>query len=184
MEFPEHYPEFFTATILEWKFLLKPDKFKGIIVDSLSFLVKDGRTKIYGFVIMDNHIHIIWQPKADHTPEKIQHSFLKFTAQSILKDLRSNHPAVLAHFYVGATDRKYQIWERNPLGIEIRNNDTFNQKLDYMHHNPVRAGLCQSAEEYRYSSASFYTNNQLVWNWLTKWGDELGEEVFGFGGCW
>ncbi|MEO7312706.1 MAG: hypothetical protein ABIX01_20135 [Chitinophagaceae bacterium] len=61
MEFTEHYPQYFTATILEWKPLLKPDKYKDIITGSLAFLVKENRVKVNGFVIMINHIHLIWQ---------------------------------------------------------------------------------------------------------------------------
>ncbi|MDR6563262.1 MULTISPECIES: hypothetical protein [unclassified Arcicella] len=52
-----HYTQFFTATILSWKPLLKPDKYKQIIIDSLKFLVENHRVKVYGFVIMPNHIH-------------------------------------------------------------------------------------------------------------------------------
>ena len=154
MAFTEHYPQFFTATILEWKPLLKPDKYKGIITDSLAFLVKDNRVKVYGFVLMMNHIHIIWQVKAGHKPTAVQHSFMKFTAQMIKMDLQKNHPKVLEHFYVGAKDRAFQIWERNALGIEIKSDKIFNQKLDYLHQNPVKAGLCSFPEDYIYSSAS------------------------------
>ena len=57
------HPQFFTATILEWKKLLTPDKYKDIIIHSLTFLVNNNRMFIYGFVIMPNHIHLIWQMK-------------------------------------------------------------------------------------------------------------------------
>jgi hypothetical protein len=43
------YPHFFTATNLEWKKLLHPDKYKDVIIDSMRFLVKDKRVIIYGF---------------------------------------------------------------------------------------------------------------------------------------
>ena len=59
------YPHFFTATNLEWKKLLAEDKYKDIIIESMRFLVKNKRVIIYGFVIMDNHIHIIWQLQAN-----------------------------------------------------------------------------------------------------------------------
>ncbi len=42
-------------------YLLKPDKYKDIIISSLEFLVKEKRIKVYGFAIMSNHIHVIWQ---------------------------------------------------------------------------------------------------------------------------
>ncbi|MEO7312707.1 MAG: hypothetical protein ABIX01_20140 [Chitinophagaceae bacterium] len=77
---------------------------------------------------------------------------------------------MLEHFYMGAKDRLFQIWERNPLGIEIKSDKVFNQKLDYIHQNPVKAGLCLFPEEYLYSSASLYVGNNSAWGWLTKWG--------------
>ena len=65
------HPQFFTATILDWKKLLKPDKYKDFIIGSLKFLVENNRVKVNGFVIMDNHIHILWQMMAGMKPEEI-----------------------------------------------------------------------------------------------------------------
>ena len=72
--------QFFTATILEWKRLLKPDKYKEIIVGSLQFLVENKRVKVNAFVVMDNHIHLIWQMMAGIKPEAVQRDFMKYTA--------------------------------------------------------------------------------------------------------
>jgi putative transposase len=161
------YPQFFTATNLEWKKLLKPDKYKKIITDSLRFLVQDKRIILYAFVIMDNHLHLIWQIQFGISADAVQRDFLKFTAQQIKKDLLKNHRDVLARFKVDAKDRQYQFWERNPLSIELRTDKVFQQKLDYLHNNPVKAGLCQLPEQYRYSSASFYELNITEWDFLT-----------------
>ncbi len=49
MLFSEFYPDYFTATILEWKHLLKADKYKDIVISSLEFLVKENRIKVYAF---------------------------------------------------------------------------------------------------------------------------------------
>ncbi|MGZ3873593.1 MAG: hypothetical protein ACXVJD_11780 [Mucilaginibacter sp.] len=56
-----YFPQFFTATILEWKHLLKEDIYKDIIINSLTFLKKEKSIVVYGFVIMPNHIHLLWQ---------------------------------------------------------------------------------------------------------------------------
>lgn len=62
MELDEHYKiGFYTATILEWKKLLMPDQYKDIIVNSLRFAVEEKRAKVYGFVIMPNHLHLLWK---------------------------------------------------------------------------------------------------------------------------
>ena len=107
MLFSEYYPDYFTATILEWKHLLKQDKYKNIIISSLEFLVKEKRIKVYAFAIMSNHIYVIWQVQPQFQPKDIQLSFMKYTAQMIIKDLRNNHQEVLEIFKVKALDRKY-----------------------------------------------------------------------------
>ena len=72
------YAQFFTATILEWKPQLAEDALKDIIISSLQFLVKDGRIKLYGFVMMPDHIDLIWQIQDKYERAKVQQSFLKF----------------------------------------------------------------------------------------------------------
>jgi len=75
-------------------------------------------------------------------PKDIQLSFMKYTAQMIIKDLRNNHQEALEICKVKASDRKYQIWERKPLSISLWTQPVFKQKLNYIHSNPVVAGLC------------------------------------------
>ena len=101
------YPQFFTATIIEWKKLLAPDKYKDIIIDSLRFLVNENRIKLNAFVIMQNHIHLIWQMQPNNKPAAVQRDFLKYTAQQIKSDLQKNHPDMLAQLKVNSKDKTY-----------------------------------------------------------------------------
>lgn len=96
------YPHFFTATNLEWKKLLAQDKYKDIIIESMRFLVKDKRVIIYRFVIMDNHIHIIWQLQAGRKREDVQRDFLKYIAQQIKREILVKDPVQISgetHYY-------------------------------------------------------------------------------------
>jgi len=149
-------PEFYTATILDWKALLKEDKFKNIIISSLRYLVTGNKIKLYAFVIMDNHIHLIWQTIEEHTPARVRHSFMKFTAQQIKFELIKTNPEFLKEFKVDKKDREYQFWKRYALSIELYTEKVFLQKIEYIHNNPVKAGLCKYSEDYQYSSASYY----------------------------
>ena len=160
-------PHFFTATNLQWKKLLSRDKYKDIVIESLRFLVKSKRVIIYGFVIMENHIHIIWQLQAGKKREDVQRDFLKYTAQRIKKDMADNHPEELVNYKVNAKDRKYQFWERNPLSIEIWSEKVLLQKLRYIHENPIRAGLCRYQDDYKYSSVLLYKFGKDNWGFLT-----------------
>ncbi len=158
-----HYPaNYFTATINEWKPVLANDNYKDIIIDSLQNLVTKNRIELNAFVIMNNHVHFIWQALQDFTPIKNQASFMKFTARQLLLSLVEDDKDLHATFKVNKYDRNYQVWKREPLSIELLNKKMFIQKLEYIHYNPVRAGLCEVPEDYHYSSARFYldgTNN-------------------------
>ena len=161
-KFPIEGSYFFTATIYQWNHLLANDNHKRIIVDSLRFLVTDNRIELNAFVIMSNHIHLILQPLSRFTLSEIQASFMKFTAQQLKRSLMKNDTEALSTFKVNKYDREYQIWKREPLSIELISENLFKQKLEYIHYNPVKAGLCEVAEDYFYSSAKFYqdgTNN-------------------------
>jgi len=59
MELDEIY--FYTASILDWIPLLRTEKFKLIVLNSLVHLIEKEKIKVYGFVIMPNHIHLIWE---------------------------------------------------------------------------------------------------------------------------
>ena len=110
---------FFTATVLNWKHILKPDKFKDILVESFKYHVEKKLLRIFAFVIMPNHFHTVW--KINETLEKsdFQRNMLKFTGQTILRDLKLNHRKIHESMYVGAKDRNYQFWERNPLSVPL-----------------------------------------------------------------
>jgi len=155
-KYPIYWPQFFTATILEWKQLLSQDKYKTVINDGLRYLTINKKITLYAFVIMRNHLHLIWQVLPDSDIESIQAGILKFTARQMRLDLITHQPLVLEKFKVDAKDREYQFWERNSLGIDLYPNDVLMQKLEYVHWNPVKAGLCNFPEEYYYSSAKFY----------------------------
>lgn len=105
--------------------------------------------------------------------EDVQRDFLRFTAQQIKFDLAKNHPAVLEKFRVDLKDRKYQFWQRNPLSVYCYSNAVTEQKLDYIHRNPIQEKwqLALFPEEYFFSSARFYINNKDDFGFLTHYLD-------------
>lgn len=169
----EQHPHFFTATIKDWLHLLKPNKYKEIIIHSMQFLVDNKRAKIYRFVIMPNHIHIIWQILYPHKPSDVQRDFLKFIAQKILYDLKANHPLVLEKFISENKDRNHQIWKYNSLSIPLYSENVMIQKLDYIHNNPIHEKwkLAVDIIDYKYSSAKFYYLDRSNYSFLTHYMD-------------
>ena len=112
---------FFTATINSWKHLLKEDEIKNIVVDSMQWHCEQERALIHGFVIMPNHIHIVWTStlKAEHWQNGT--SLLKNTGHEFKKYLKQNNPNQLLQLQSTQADRAYHFWERRSGSIETLN---------------------------------------------------------------
>ncbi|MDA0196390.1 MAG: hypothetical protein O2887_17045 [Bacteroidetes bacterium] len=82
--YAKEHPEFITVTCIEWKHLLEDDRFKEIVINSLRYLSNAQRIIVSSFVIMSNHIHMIWQILGEHRQKDVQRDFLKFTGQQCL----------------------------------------------------------------------------------------------------
>jgi putative transposase len=164
-----YYPVFFTATVRHWKKLLKPEKYKDVVLVQLKEQVNKNQLIVYAYCIMDNHIHIIWQVKGDIDPSEVQKQFLEGCSKQIKKDLEVYHSNVLSIFKSTQKDRAYHFWKRNGRSIELYDDVIFQQKLDYIHFNPVKAGLCSLPEEYIYSSARYYLEDNFSDGLLTHY---------------
>lgn len=166
---------FWTITIRHWIQLLKPDEYKAIVMESLEWLCQKQLVRIYGYVLMPNHIHLLWEQLQMNGKEFPKNSFEKFTAHRFQKKLRMDNDVALNQFAVNASDRKYNFWQRDPLAVFVFSREMASQKLNYMHFNPLQqhwqlAGL---PEEYRYSSAAFYETGKDEFGLLTHYMDRF-----------
>jgi putative transposase len=164
---------FYTATILHWKKLLQSEKFKLIVLNSLIHLVEKEKIKVYGFVIMPNHIHLLFENIAMNGKEMPYASFMKFTGHQFLHELRKTDLELLELFKVDRNSRDYQFWQRSALPIEMFSRKVCEQKLDYIHENPLQShwSLVDDPNDYAFSSCSFYEKEDNRFNWLTHYRD-------------
>jgi hypothetical protein len=94
---------------------------------------------------------------------------MKFTAQRIKRDLEIHHPEILKYFLVELKDRTYQFWKRNALCVDLYNNTIIEEKLKYIHQNPVKADLSIKPVDYRFSSSKFYKELGDEFDFLTDY---------------
>ncbi len=165
----DHHAQFITITCLNWLPLLHNDLHKQIIIEAIENRVATKQVTIYAFVIMPNHIHIIWHLHDNIIREDFQRDFLKFTARSLLNFMRMNEDPQIKLLKVKTVDRSYQVWERNSLSIDLYSEKLFLQKMRYIHNNPIQQKwkLADFPENYKYSSAGFYENGNEAFGWLT-----------------
>jgi len=163
-------PHFITITVLNWLPVFTRIDTVNILIDSMKFLSLEG-LKIYAYVILENHLHMIVQ--SQHLDKDIQR-FKRHTANQLLKYLMDNNVQTLLDqfvFYKKAhkTDRKYQFWQEGVHPELIQHQDMMNQKIDYIHQNPVKRGYVDEAEHWRYSSARSYMGKEGLIEITKEW---------------
>ena len=153
---------FVTDTVVDWVDIFTRPVYKHIIVDSLKYCQQHKGLIIYAWVLMSNHLHAIVGTTGENTLSDIWRDFKKFTSKEILNTLQtmpneSRREWMLNRFeYSGKNDKKiknYRFWQEGNDAQEVFLNDYFEQKLNYIHYNPVIVEFVNSPEDYRYSSA-------------------------------
>lgn len=157
---------FWTATINNWQKLLADDKYKQVVIDSLYYLSRKQKIDVYAFVIMPNHIHLIWRTRELNGKETAQGSFLKFTAHEFRKMLKEE--GKLFSYSVDAENKKHEFWQRDSLAVHLYSPEVAFQKLVYIHNNPIAEHwqLVKDPSDYAFSSASFYERGNTRFDFL------------------
>ncbi len=153
---------FVTDTVVDWVDIFTRPLYKHIIIESLQYCQKEKGLIIYVWVLMSNHLHAIVGSTGENKVSDIWRDFKKFTSKKIVNAVKTNPQEsrqdwLLNRFeYAGKNDKKiknFKFWQDGNDAQQIYLNDYFNQKLNYIHENPVKAELVNRAEDYRYSSA-------------------------------
>ena len=159
-------PHFITITVVDWIDVFSRKVYRDEVISSLDYCIKNKNMNLYGYVIMSNHIHMIVQSQEGKLSDLIR-DFKKFTARVILNKIQTEPESrkewMLERFALATESRSrnktYQFWKYGNHPEEIYTNKFMWSKLDYIHLNPIRAGLVQKASHYMYSSASNYVND-------------------------
>lgn len=167
---------FYTATIHQWMPLIKDFNLEPLFVQSLSFLYRKECIKVYGFVIMPNHIHLVWELLQNNGKESPAASLMKFTAHQFQEVLRTKSPERLRQYAVDWHSRRFNFWHPKPDWFLLDQAATIEQKLNYIHLNPMRGkwSLVSDPSEYYYSSCRFYEKGIKDFDFLEDYRDWCG----------
>jgi REP element-mobilizing transposase RayT len=118
---------------------------------------------------MTNHVHLVFRSLDGQNPELLLGDFKRFTSQKIVKAIidnpRESRKEYLLEIFKKAADnssnvKHHQFWRHDNKPIELWSNKVIDEKINYIHQNPVEAGLVFRAEDYRYSSAIDYSGEK------------------------
>ena len=154
---------FITATVVDWIDVFSRKSYRDYIIECFDYCIKNKGMILYGYVIMSNHIHMIIQSN-DGKLSDLLRDFKKFTAKTILEKIQnepeSRREWMLERFKLAtkthSRNKNYQFWQYGNHAEEIFTEQFLWSKLDYIHMNPVRAGIVIKMDDYLYSSASNY----------------------------
>jgi len=163
---------FWTDTIKDWHKLLDDDFNKNVIIECWRNLVSRNKIKLYAFVIMPNHLHVVWEMLNKNGKEIPYASFNKFTSHQFLERLRIQSTAQITPYkeYCDG-ERNHRFWQRDPLAVLMDSKTKVEQKIGYIHLNPLQEkwNLVGKPEDYRWSSAKFYETGIDEFNILTDY---------------
>jgi len=169
--FESDSPYFLTNTVVAWLPIFAYPLFVDIILDSWRFLQRDRGVRIFGFVILENHLH--WIATAVDLSEQVGR-FKSYTARRIIDEMERRGFATLLeelkYFKLRhKIDQTYQLWQEGSHPQQIQNEEMLLQKLEYMHHNPLRRGYVEDPVHWRYSSARNYAGAAGLIDVTTDW---------------
>jgi len=155
---------FLTFTTVGWIDIFSRKIYRDILLDSFSFCRNKKDLLVGAYVIMSNHLHTIWTAKNNNLSDIVR-DFKTHTSKTIYLEIQCdvesrrhwmNH-MFKYYAYSSSNHTNFKLWTNDNRPEEIFSEHFLKQKLNYIHENPVRAGITQFPEEYLYSSALDYS---------------------------
>jgi len=160
---------FLTLRVVDWVDIFSRKIYADIVLESLKYCRSKKGLKLWAYVIMTNHVHLIVSAENGNLSD-IMRDFKNFTATQILKtidnEFESRRKWMLKIFEIAGQKhkgrQKYQFWAHTNHAIELENYKFTLQKLAYIHLNPVRAGYVEEPDEWMYSSQRNYSGRNAL----------------------
>jgi REP element-mobilizing transposase RayT len=160
---------FMTFTVVGWVDLFSRKSYRDILIKNMQYCRKNKDLSIGCYVIMTNHVHVIWQSKSGKLSDTLR-DFKSFSTKGFIEKIKTEEESRrdwLLHMFQYHANRTrqnkdFKIWTGDNHPEEIISEPFMKTKINYIHENPVRAGWVKSAEDYIYSSASNYYNGNGI----------------------
>lgn len=153
-----HNPEgvyFISFAVQGWVDVFTRNEYKNILVENLDFCQINKGLEIFAWCIMSSHVHLLIRAEGDAVLSDILRDYKKFTSKAVLNTItginrESRKECMLEQFKRRADNKPIELWS----------NAIIDQKIEYIHQNPVEEGLVFRAEDYVYSSAIDYAGEK------------------------
>ncbi|MDD3860771.1 MAG: transposase [Bacteroidales bacterium] len=158
---------FITTSVIKWENVFVEEKYLNILIDSIRYCQKYKSLELYAYCLMPTHLHLIARANELKLCD-IMRDLKKFSSVKIIKEMecQADKQEMLSVFRKEGLrvrrNLKYKFWQDGFHPIEMFNERIFRQKLNYIHFNPVEAGIVDFPTDYEYSSARNYAEMKSV----------------------
>lgn len=154
---------FVTVTVVDWADLLTRPIYKEIIIESLKHCQSSKGLHVHAFVIMSNHWHAILSTDQIRLSD-IMRDIKKHTSKVLIRtmtEINESRRRWMLRKFGFAADRvrkgvNYKVWKDGFHPVHLHTNRMIEDRVNYIHQNPVEEGYVYEAEHYVYSSARDY----------------------------
>lgn len=140
-----------------------------ILLNCFQYLTENDSIEIYAFVIMRDHLHVVWKIADPLTIDEIITKFKKYTGSEIRKYFKHINKEYLQFFESSRTDRKHKIWKTSKGNLQIQSSEILTSKVRYIHNNPTKGNykVVDDCSSYSFSSAKTYSKKSSNFRCLT-----------------
>jgi len=154
----DNYAYFITSTVVEWIPIFTSERYCNILIQTIKYYQLHNNLEVFAYVIMPEHFHIILRCKE---LVKTVQLIKMYSAKQIIKELKANNNySILEKLSLNKKEYKtnsdYQVWQEGYHPQVILNEKVYEQKVNYIHNNPVKRGLVEEITDWKYSSAGFF----------------------------
>ena len=160
---------FVSFAVVDWLDVFTRNEYKNIVLDSLRYCQKEKGMEIFAWCIMTSHVHLIFRSAGEQKPELLLGDLKRFTSKEMVKAIIDNPQESRKELFLeqfleagekSSNVNKNQFWRHDNKPIELWSNKVIDEKINYIHNNPVEEGLVFRAEDYMYSSAVDYAGEK------------------------
>ena len=156
---PAHYLTSVTKDRLP---VFRKDDIKQIVCDAIAEARTSAGFLLFAYAVMPDHLHTI--VGSELKPSKVLQYINGIISRRVIQFLRDQgyqHSLEKLRHADKQRNYRYSLWDHHPNAKLLTSEDVFLQKVRYVHQNPVRAGLVERAEDYRFSSARIWSRQPL-----------------------
>jgi REP element-mobilizing transposase RayT len=167
-----HNPEglyFVSFAVINWMDVFTRNEYKDIFLDTIRYKMDEGKISIFAWCIMTNHVHLIFSVPNPNKPEAVLGDIKRYSARKLIEAIQSNPKESRKEWMIQqfkaagrntSNTSQHQFWRHDNHPIELWSDAVIREKVNYIHLNPVEAGMVAYAKDYTYSSAIDYAGEK------------------------